>query len=72
MDGMRDGPAVGGPCDGARLSAPWGWNGLVGRPRNSPKTPLTYHPGRYQWDHDFYAWIWIAAEINAGTPRLVG
>lgn len=73
MRGMVKGPAVGGPCDGAKLEAGRGWDGRVEQARKSAKTPTRYHPGHYRWDHDFGAWIWLQAKTEkAGTPRLVG
>lgn len=71
--GMLKGPAIGGPCDGAKLEAPWRWDGRVERPKKSAKTPTTYHPGYYRWDSDFGAWIWLADKpAKAVTPRHDG
>lgn len=71
---MIAGPAVGGPCSGAKLTAMYSWDGRVELPRKSDKTPRMFHPGHYLWDWDFKAWIWAEdkpakLKEKAGTPQ---
>lgn len=66
---MNTGKALGGPCEGAKLSAPADWDGKVRRKREGGTgSSIVHHPGQYMWDADAGVWRWEAV-VEQAPPR---
>lgn len=51
LSSLLKGPAIGGPCDGAKIQAPPLWDGRVWRSGKD-------FPGWYEWDRAASRWEW--------------
>lgn len=60
------GKARGGPCDGAKIEAPAGWDGLV---RYKYGKSERLHPGRYKVEQIDEVWTWVWKEENPTKVR---
>jgi len=65
---LHEGKAVGGPRDGAKLSAERNWDGMVLRPQGSHASnkPKPY-PGRYVYQMANGTWFWVANKSVPGS-----